>query len=138
MVTIIYASSRDGIIGRKDGTIPFRNSNDMKFFRSMTMNKKCIVGRVTAETLPPLKGRELIVMSRARPIDVNTDDGDIIIIGGKMIYELFEDVADVVYHTIFKSPIESMPGDVIYTYDPTGKSCAIMYEDDDIVIHKYF
>lgn len=66
-MTAILAMSQDGAIGdtSSPGGMPWpRLARDMRRFREATMNKVCIVGRKTAELLPPLKGRALVVASR--------------------------------------------------------------------------
>ena len=56
---------RNRVIGR-DGDLPWRLSDDLKSFRSITSGKPLIIGRKTWESFPrrPLPGRENIVLSR--------------------------------------------------------------------------
>lgn len=49
------------VIGNK-GSIPWRIPEDMKWFKSFTMGKTLVMGRKTFESLPPLKGRNIIVL----------------------------------------------------------------------------
>lgn len=60
----IAAVSRNGIIGRGN-TIPWRITEEFKWFRRMTMGHAVIMGRKTFESLPkPLDGRVNVVLTR--------------------------------------------------------------------------
>jgi len=61
--TLICACAEDGTIGH-DGRIPWHLPADLARFRSRTMGGLVIVGRRTAETLPPLPGRAVLVLGR--------------------------------------------------------------------------
>lgn len=66
-LTAILAVSTDGAIGdtRKPDGMPWpRLARDLRRFRDATMDRMCIVGRKTYDTLPPLRGRRLAVLSR--------------------------------------------------------------------------
>jgi len=82
-MTLIIAHDKNFGIG-KDGKLPWRISEDLRHFKEITMGQKCLVGRKTFETLPPLPGRTLIVASFNSKI---SDTTDLFIIGGKQIYE---------------------------------------------------
>lgn len=103
---LIAASDRNGGIG-KDGELLVHLSQDMKHFRSTTMNSVVIMGRKTLESLPggkPLFGRRNIVISRVlEPKDHNYEvcrsieeleialqgeTRDVYVIGGGQIYSL--------------------------------------------------
>lgn len=64
----IVAVTQDGVIG-KDGSIPWKNSEDMRFFKVMTTGTDVIMGKTTYLSLPkkPLPRRNNIVMSRTMP-----------------------------------------------------------------------
>jgi len=67
MVNVIAAvDDRNGLA--RNGEIPWHNSEDMKFFKEITINKPVIMGRKTFESLPdafrPLPNRHNIVISR--------------------------------------------------------------------------
>ena len=63
-IALIVAVARNGVIGR-DGTLPWRLSNDLRYFKSVTMGKPVIMGRKTYESIGrPLPGRANIVVSR--------------------------------------------------------------------------
>lgn len=63
-IALIVAVAQNGVIGR-DGTLPWRLSNDLRYFKSVTMGKPIIMGRKTYESIGrPLPGRPNIVVSR--------------------------------------------------------------------------
>tara|TARA_R110002153_G_scaffold147385_1_gene298609 strand:+ start:162 stop:566 length:405 start_codon:yes stop_codon:yes gene_type:complete len=86
MKTII-ATNKAGYIG-KDNKLPWNCKEDLKHFKNLTMGCKLLVGRTTYESMPPLKGREVIVVGKGyntleQALEKNPDW----IIGGKRIYE---------------------------------------------------
>jgi dihydrofolate reductase len=63
-IALIVAVARNGVIGR-DGALPWRLSNDLRYFKSVTMGKPVIMGRKTYESIGrPLPRRANIVVSR--------------------------------------------------------------------------
>ena len=48
-INAIYAISENGVIG-KDNEIPWRLSNDLKRYKSLTIDKPIIMGRKTFES----------------------------------------------------------------------------------------
>ena len=97
----IAAVSRNGVIGRQ-GDLPWRLSDDLKWFKKITMGHVILMGRKTWESLPgPLPGRENWVLSRSlepikgiqvlRSLDevlVKIGGGVLFIIGGGELYSL--------------------------------------------------
>ncbi len=67
---IIAAHDPDLVIG-KDGALPWHYSEDLKFFKKVTMGAPLLMGRVVFEELneKPLPGRENIVLSRSKEYD---------------------------------------------------------------------
>lgn len=63
-VTAILATDSTGAIGAGGGLPWPRLPRDLRRFRDATMDRMCIVGRHTAETLPLLKGRRIVIASR--------------------------------------------------------------------------
>ena len=66
-LTAILAISQCGAIGQTSSPtgMPWpRLARDLRRFRDATMGRVCIVGRKTYDTLPPLKGRRLAVLTR--------------------------------------------------------------------------
>jgi dihydrofolate reductase len=63
-VVAVVAIAENGVIGR-DGTLPWRLSSDLKYFRRMTLGKPVIMGRKTFASIgKPLDGRDNIVVTR--------------------------------------------------------------------------
>lgn len=63
-ISLIVARSRNGIIG-KEGKLPWRLPEDLKFFKQTTMGRPVIMGRHTWESIGrPLPGRQNIVLTR--------------------------------------------------------------------------
>jgi len=65
-VKIIACMANNGIIG-KDGSIPWKCSDDMHFFKFMTWDRIVIMGRKTFESIPngPLEGRTSYIITSA-------------------------------------------------------------------------
>ena len=64
-VALIVAVAENGVIGR-GGDLPWRLSNDLRYFKSVTMGKPIIMGRKTFQSIGrPLPGRANIVVSRS-------------------------------------------------------------------------
>ncbi|MBN2704420.1 MAG: dihydrofolate reductase [Pontiellaceae bacterium] len=110
----IVARSENGVIGL-DGGLPWRCKGDLQFFKRTTMDRKIVVGRTTFEGLPPLKGREIFVLTRnpdvrfdgatavSNPADVPPDA---IICGGAAIYDLMIPRCDQLLLTTIKKEVE--------------------------------
>lgn len=66
-LNLIYARSRNGVIGR-DNTLPWHLPEDLAHFKRQTLGCPVIMGRKTWDSLPPkfrpLPGRPNIVISR--------------------------------------------------------------------------
>lgn len=115
---LIAASDRNGGIG-KDGHLLVHLSQDMKQFRSITLNSVLVMGRKTLESLPdgkPLDGRRNIVLSRSLDLDesvgyeicrsveeletlLSTESRDVYVIGGGQIYSLLLPYCNEAYIT---------------------------------------
>lgn len=65
IVSIIVAVAENGVIGRNGG-LPWRLPEDLKWFKARTMGKPMIMGRKTWESFPkrPLPGRTNIIVTR--------------------------------------------------------------------------
>jgi dihydrofolate reductase len=63
-IVLLAAVADNGVIGR-DNALPFRQSTDLKRFKSLTMGKPVLMGRKTYRSIgKPLPGRTNIVVSR--------------------------------------------------------------------------
>lgn len=115
MISLVYAVSQNGVIG-KEGGLPWHVPSDLKNFKMVTLGKPVIMGRRTWESLPrkPLPGRQNIVVSRkpefsAEGAVVAANIGDavalagavpeICVIGGAELFRSFFPMADRIYLT---------------------------------------
>lgn len=95
-VNLIAAIGKSGQIGL-DNKLPWHNSDDLKWFKVLTMGHTLIVGARTAETLPPLPGRTLLVMGREDTPEsmlANIQAEEVWIIGGAATYAKWYDYVD--------------------------------------------
>lgn len=81
----ILAINNKGYIGLK-GNLPWTCSEDLKHFKKETMGGKLLVGYRTAQTLPKLSGREIVIYDKFSTEDYTNVDW---CIGGKVTYEKF-------------------------------------------------
>ncbi|MGV6801623.1 MAG: dihydrofolate reductase [bacterium] len=85
-LSIVVAMSENNCIGR-DGGLPWRLSDDLKWFKKVTLGKPIIMGRVTFDSIgKALPGRDNIVVTRntdfqATEVTVANDIEDAIAIG---------------------------------------------------------
>ena len=105
---------KNRVIGR-DGRLPWRMPADMKRFREVTIGKPILMGRVTYESIGrPLDGRHNIVLTRDNDYRAQgctvvhsieealavAGEGEIMVIGGAMLYEQLLPDADRIYLTL--------------------------------------
>jgi len=81
----IIAVNRLNYIGLND-SLPWRCSEDLKHFKTMTDASTLLVGYNTAQKMPPLPGRTLVVDDRDSVVDFDSIDW---CIGGKKTYEKY-------------------------------------------------
>ena len=102
----ILAMAKNRCIG-KDGKIPWHYSGDLKWFKEFTLHKSILIGGNTYRSLPMLVNRTIWVLSKTYgeaggclsapdewtmyhyTSNVDIIPKDVIIAGGKSIYELF-------------------------------------------------
>lgn len=129
-ISIIAAISENNVIG-KDGRLPWKLKDDMKFFSEKTKGSVVIMGRKNYESIPekyrPLPGRINIVLSRQKDYEapgcIVFDDMNkaikhaestgmrCFIIGGHDIYRMGLKIADDMYLTRVEAEVE---GDVYF------------------------
>lgn len=98
MLVLIAAVGNQNQIGL-EGKMPWRNKEDLQFFKEMTLNNKVVFGRKTYLEMPKLTGREIYIVSK-KSNELNTitdfdsflvqhknDDELFFIAGGQQIYE---------------------------------------------------
>ena len=110
IVTLVVARAENGVIGH-EGKLPWRLPEDLKRFKTLTMETAMVMGRKTFESLPGLlPGRQHIVLTRNavwRPAgaDIASERASALalareprvsVIGGAEIYKLFLPIADYV------------------------------------------
>jgi len=110
-IVLIYARAANGSIGH-EGKLPWHLPADLKRFKALTMHRPMIMGRKTFESLPGLlPGRRHIVLSRhedwesegaeiAHSVEEalalardGNDTGEIMVVGGAAIYDVFRPLA---------------------------------------------
>lgn len=111
---------RRGLIGR-DGQLPWRLPEDLKFFRRSTLGKTVLMGRKTWDSLgKPLDGRDNWVLSRDpsfQPAGARVfgdlddalaahDDGELMVIGGAALFEATLPLAQRIYLTRVDAELE--------------------------------
>jgi dihydrofolate reductase/thymidylate synthase len=87
MINIIVAVDKNFGIG-KNNNLPWYISEEMKIFKKKTYDQICVVGRKTFETLPVLKNRKVIQVSRKDLLfdEVVKEYNDFFVIGGADLY----------------------------------------------------
>lgn len=120
LISLVVAVAANGVIG-VDGGLAWRISDDLKWFKRMTLGKPIIMGRKTFDSIgKPLPGRDNIVVTRnssfgpegvltassldeaealAQTSAAALDATEICIIGGAAIYEQTLPIADRIYFT---------------------------------------
>jgi len=141
MLIGIVAMDRAGAIGRGGG-LPWHYSADMKFFKGQTTGHACVMGRRTWLTLKkPLPNRLNIVLSRAAEFEARESvvwlrdkssvlslkdylRGDLYVIGGAQIFEMFRDDIERWLVTEIPLTVEGadtfMPPDFLRGFRPAG------------------
>ncbi len=124
-IALIVAMSKNRVIGR-NGRLPWRLPDDMKWFKRQTMGKPVLMGRKTFESIParfrPLPGRLNIVLTRNRDYRaqgavvahdvaqaltaVPPHTPELLIIGGAELYRQFLAQTDKIYLTLVDAEIE--------------------------------
>ena len=118
--------ARNRIIGR-DNALPWRLSEDLKRFKSITMGKPILMGRKTFESIgKPLPGRRNIVLTRDRgwhadgadavgcvqeAIDIASGATELAVIGGAEIYRLALPQAALIHLTRVEAEVV---GDTVF------------------------
>ena len=121
-ISMILAMDKNGLIG-KDNGLPWHHKEDMKWFREQTSGKAILMGRKTFESIgKPLPYRQNIVLTSTpikdpnvavvsnleNAINICATRGyeELVIIGGKQVYESFIDHVNTIYLTIIDEEYE--------------------------------
>jgi dihydrofolate reductase len=131
LISHVTALSSNHVIGDK-GRLPWHIPEDLKFFKSITLNKCIIMGRKTYESLgKPLPNRHNVIITRnpnyeapgcsvfsdiqeaiayCRSLSAQYGD-EIMIVGGAEIYKQTLAIADRLYLTLIEKEVS---GDAHY------------------------
>ena len=130
MISLIFAIDRNGLVGSTTAKygLPWHYSEDLKYYKTMTVGKTCIMGRKTFEAIGrPLPNRKTIVLTTNKNIEienveisndllglinkyVNSED-EIFICGGVEIFKQFIKYAKYIYITKIN---EDHQGDIYF------------------------
>ena len=145
MISIIAAVDENRVIGSK-GALPWRYSEDLKYFKKVTLNHPCVMGRKTYESIlnvlkEPLPQRKNIVVSRQKLNDEgitvihdleyflenNQDtDEEIFVIGGETIFNIALPYAKRIYLTHIHATYD---GDTYFPNVDYSKYLRIYYDN---------
>lgn len=124
----IVAMAENRVIGR-DGDLPWRISEDLRYFKRVTLGKPVIMGRTTHESIGfPLPGRLNLVLSRRPDFEAKgcevfasvegaltrarqENAEEVMVIGGEAVYRETLPLANRIYLTRVFGEID---GDVVY------------------------
>ena len=146
----VVAMASNRIIG-KDGDLPWKLSEDLKWFKKMTVGFPIVMGRKTMESLGrPLPKRRNIVISRnlesiaegfelVRSCDeavaILAGEEQASIIGGAQIYGEMIPLCDEVLLSYVFHPYE---GDtVLPEFEDTFEIKEVIYRDEDFELRRY-
>lgn len=124
-LSLIVAMAENSTIGRNN-ELPWRLSEDLKYFKSVTMGKPIVMGRKTFDSIgKPLPGRLNIVVTRnadwqnpgvrvassleqavAIAVEENLQGQEVMVIGGEEIYRTALEQADRLYITRVQAKVE--------------------------------
>src|SRR5579872_5199461 len=115
-ISLIAAMSQNGVIGQNN-KLPWHIPEELKYFKSKTLNKPVIMGRKTFESMgcKPLPNRINIILTKEKSFEakgcivvhsieeaLKTVKGyeEVMVIGGANIYEQFLPLASCLYLTV--------------------------------------
>lgn len=112
MITLVLAMNKKRTIGL-NGVMPWRNAEDLKFFRRLTMNQDIVMGRKTVDGLPKvLDGRKIHIVTRNAELENSIQDFEqfliehkdtkeqILVCGGGEIYKQALPYASKIYMSV--------------------------------------
>ncbi|MEZ5919881.1 MAG: dihydrofolate reductase [Parvularculaceae bacterium] len=136
-ISIVVAAASNRVIGN-DGGLIWRMSDDLRYFKRVTIGKPVLMGRKTFASIgKPLTGRTNVVISRtssaidgvkiansfeeglalAREAAKATHADEICVIGGGEIYEQAMPIADRIFFTRIDAVVA---GDVVFPKIDSG------------------
>ncbi|MBK8970512.1 MAG: dihydrofolate reductase [Hahellaceae bacterium] len=97
VITLIVARAQNGVIGR-DNALPWKLSNDLRFFRLQTTGKAVIMGRKTYDSIgKPLPNRLNIVVTRSPQWNAE----------GVLVAHSLEDAIDLAFAAAEKGEVDT-------------------------------
>lgn len=145
-LSAIAAMSTNRVIGLNN-TLPWKCSDDLKFFKATTIDSAILMGRNTFESIgsKPLPRRKNIVVSRELPerddITIIRDLNDLIIdqktflIGGAMLYKELLPKCSELYLTLMKS--EYIGDTYMPEFEHLFSDFKVLAETDEYAIRLY-
>lgn len=146
----VVAMASNRVIG-KDGDLPWRLPEDLKWFKKLTLGSPIVMGRVTMESLGrPLPKRRNVVISRSiteapdgfelvescdAALDLLQSEEVVFVIGGGQIYrEMIPQCDEVLLSYVFH-PYE---GDThLFEFEDAFTVAEILHRDDDFELRRY-
>lgn len=120
-ISLIAALARNGVIGIEN-RLPWKLSEDLKYFKALTLGHHILMGRKTYESIGrPLPGRTTVIISRAgfpgpegcivahsiqAAIAACERDEEIFFVGGADLYRQALPLADRLYLTEIQAEVE--------------------------------
>ncbi len=146
----IVAMASNRVIG-KDGDLPWRLPEDLKWFKKLTLGHPILMGRKTMESLPfPLPKRRNIVISRSldtvpegfevvpgcdAALDLFDEEDTVFVIGGAQIFKEMLPLCDEFYLSYVFHPYE---GDVyLPEFESTFTLEEVLHKDEDFELRRY-
>ncbi|MEC5126469.1 dihydrofolate reductase [Verrucomicrobiales bacterium BCK34] len=146
----VVAMASNRVIG-KDGGLPWRLSEDLKWFKKMTVGHPIIMGRKTMDSLGrPLPKRRNIVISRSltevpegfelvgscdAAVELVKDEEAASVIGGAQIYGEMIPLCDEVLLSYVFHPYE---GDTsLPEFEADFEMTEVLFENDDFELRRY-
>lgn len=145
-VQAIVATSPTGCIGVGKDLI-YHNKQDLAFFSGFTQGKACLVGHNTLETLPHLKGREVVKDTRHQIelLKGLVKGKQTVVIGGGKTYRKYakqiEELCVTEFNLVHEKELTSSEKDLVYfnlkDFSHLDKKEVVMRTKDFFVV-KYF
>jgi dihydrofolate reductase len=126
IVSLVAAMSENRVIGR-DGGLPWRLPDDLRFFKKLTVDHTVIMGRKTFDDSknPDFHPHGVtVVPSLKEALALGATESEVFVIGGGEIFKLALPRADRIYLTVVHAQI---PGD---TYFPEFDKAAWVLEEE--------
>lgn len=149
-VALIVAAASNGVIG-KDNQMPWHISEDLKYFKAVTLGKPVIMGRKTFESIgKPLPGRSNIVVTRqpdwqaegvircssldealiqGETVAAENNVDEVMIIGGAQLYHASLDRADRLYLTEIH---KNVTGDAYFPSVEKSQWCEVSRKEGEL------